>query len=245
MINSGILSKLGLVDVVNDYFSKEGKRQRIRKKKIEKQKALVRKRNKNKVFVIGFNKSGTTSVEHALMELGFILFDQGEGTKVFNKLIKEDYSDLFELITTAEAFQDIPFSFPLVYEVLDEKFPGSKFILTVRDSPEQWFNSLTKFHSKIWGEGELPTPAKLEETDFSDSTNPREILEHIFGTAEYKASQYQEVYKKHIIDVQEYFKNRPGQLIIINVSNEKDYSRMCGFLEVEELRSSFSWENRT
>ena len=46
---------------------------------------------------------------------------------------------------------------------MDHFFPESKFILTIRDNSEQWYNSITKFHAKLWGkENRVPTKEEFE-----------------------------------------------------------------------------------
>src|SRR5204863_7660666 len=60
-------------------------------------------------------------------------------------------------------FQDVPFSFPNTFKHLDKAFPNSKFILTIRDSPEQWYQSITRYHAKIFGKGNLPSKEDLQK----------------------------------------------------------------------------------
>lgn len=120
-------------------------------------------RNRPKVFVIGFNKTGTTSIEAALKELGYYLGNQRRGEMLWGDIVSKNYEALYSLINSAEAFQDNPFSCPEIFKVIDQKFPGSKFILTVRDSVDQWYKSTINFESKIFGNGSLPSKKMLED----------------------------------------------------------------------------------
>ena len=61
-------------------FSKKYKLKRQHKKKVN----LIKSRAKQKIFVIGFNKTGTTSIEAALKELGYIPADQWHFTLLFD-----------------------------------------------------------------------------------------------------------------------------------------------------------------
>ena len=100
------------------------------------------------VFCIGFNKTGTTSVGQALSDFGYSLGNQPVAEMLLFDWYKHDYDRLIRYCRTAQAFQDIPFSLPGTYRCLDETFPEAKFILTIRDSEEQWFQSLVRFHTK-------------------------------------------------------------------------------------------------
>eukprot|EP01038_Epipyxis_sp_PR26KG_P003785 gene3785-biopygen2823 len=73
------------------------------------------------------------------------------------------FDRIAQLAQTADAFQDVPFSLPGTYAEMDAQFPGSRFILTVRDSADQWYRSVTRFHTKIVNQGRsLPTADDLK-----------------------------------------------------------------------------------
>lgn len=102
-----------------------------------------------KVFCIGENKTGTTSVGFALKKLGFSLLPQKEFEKIYiNEVIFDNYKNFFKLISKYDAFQDIPFSKWDFYKKIYEKYPNERYILTIRDS-EAWFNSLFNFHKRL------------------------------------------------------------------------------------------------
>ncbi len=99
-----------------------------------------------RVFGIGFNKTGTTSLGRSLRILGIgpsapppasperhvanrALFDHG------------DYEPALQLAEPYRAFQDRPFNVWEMYRKLDERYPGSRFVLTSR-SPETWWRSV-------------------------------------------------------------------------------------------------------
>src|SRR5690606_32403789 len=104
------------------------------------------------MFCIGLNKTGTTTLETGLKAFNYKMGDQKTGELLFKDWYKRDFKKIIALAKTADAFQDAPFSFPFTFIALDQHFPNAKFILTVRDSPEQWYKSLTTFHSKLWSD---------------------------------------------------------------------------------------------
>jgi len=107
-----------------------------------------------KLFCVGFNKTGTTSLELALSSLGFHMGNQARGELLFRDWCNRKFERIIQLATTADAFQDIPFSLPYTFQVMDLSFPDAKFILTVRDDPEQWYQSISTFHAKIVNGGD-------------------------------------------------------------------------------------------
>ncbi|HEU4428682.1 MAG TPA: sulfotransferase [Myxococcota bacterium] len=98
-----------------------------------------------RVFCIGLNKTGTSSLNACFEILGLgpraprpdparkratrALFERG------------DYEPALALAARFRAFEDRPFNVWEMYRRLDERFPGSFFILTVRE-PEAWWKSV-------------------------------------------------------------------------------------------------------
>ena len=122
--------------------------------------------DEGKVFCIGFNKTGTTSVKVAFKELGYRVGNQPVAEGFITDWARRDFSRIIDYCNTAEAFQDIPFSLPDTYQSLDAAFPGSKFILTVRENADIWNRSLTNFHAKVFGEGKIPTEEDLARSSY-------------------------------------------------------------------------------
>lgn len=243
MFGTGIAAKLGLasyVDLVQRWpiFVNE-------RLNSFRQKQRVRKRGKTKVFVIGFNKTGTTSMAAALHELGYIVGDQHKAELLFEGVANGRYKKLIEYCRTAEAFQDIPFSLPHVYRHLDKAFPGSKFILTIRDSGDVWFNSMVKFHSKLFGNGKIPTAEDLKNARYRYKGFAYKVQEFLFGEPFYHHEKYIYVYTKHIEDVKVYFQSRKKDLLVLNVGEPNSYEILCEFLGFTKIKTDFPWENRT
>src|SRR5438105_10212168 len=111
--------------------------------------ALLRQRSQSeagrgKVFCVGLNKTGTTSLEAALGALGYRLGKQHCGEQLLKSWQRRDFRPIIELAHTADAFQDIPFGLPYTFIVLDAVFPAARFILTERDNAQQWYESLAR-----------------------------------------------------------------------------------------------------
>jgi Sulfotransferase domain len=98
---------------------------------------------KQKVFVIGFHKTGTSSLGKALQILGYKVcgslkegMDYEDSAIGFTEYLLRKGKPLLEKY---DAFQDTPWF--LLYEELYRTYPKAYFILTVRD-PESWLHSV-------------------------------------------------------------------------------------------------------
>jgi hypothetical protein len=160
-----------------------------------------------KVFCIGFHKTGTTSLELALKKLGYRV--KGSfGTKdpdIASKVHEMAYA----MVDEFDAFEDNPW--PILYRELDQRFPGSKFVLTRRPS-KNWIQSQVK--------------------DFATTETPmrRWIYGENAGCPAGNENTYIARYERHNREVQEYFANRSDDLLIIDLPNDDGWSRLCPFL---------------
>src|SRR6056297_1638044 len=96
--------------------------------------------NKAKVFGIGLNKTGTTTLGVCLNKLGYNVKDCD--LKLLKYSDQKKMDPIYDTVKKYDGFQDWPW--PLLYKELDQRFPGSKFILTTRKNSEAWFRSLKK-----------------------------------------------------------------------------------------------------
>lgn len=207
-------------------------------------------RNHNKIFVIGYPKTGTTSLNKTLKNFGFILGDQAVA-----EILSEDWSigrkdRIINYCHTADAFQDLPFMMPGLFIELDKAFPNSNFILTVRDSPEQWYNSLVRFHTKIFSQkiNIPPSEEGLRNALYRYKGWALDAMKFFWNypnVALYDEKKYKEKYTNHNDEVRSYFKNRPNDMIEINVAKKEDFTKLCDFLEVQTKMTDFPWENKT
>jgi hypothetical protein len=191
---------------------------------------------RRKVFCIGQGKTGTTSAGAALEALGFAMGDQAVGELLIDDWAARDFSRILDLCQTADAFQDIPFCLPYTYVVLDQAFPGSRFILTVRDSGAQWYESLTRFHTKLIGKGRLPTADDLKTYPYRYEGWMWRAHALIHGCDEkslYDREKTIRSYERYCTNVREYFRYRPSDLLVLNVAKPGAMGSLCQFLGVD------------
>ena len=107
------------------------------------------------IFGIGMNKTGTKSLAIALSRLGFPCKHAARTIKRVAQQNREaGRLPLAGLTDEYVAFADSPIN--VMFKELDEAYPGSKFILTVRDVPSWVISRIAQFggtekeHRRKW-----------------------------------------------------------------------------------------------
>ena len=201
-----------------------------------------------KIFCIGRNKTGTTSLAKALVELDFTVGEQNLAERLVDDWARRDFQRLFLYCYTAQAFQDVPFSLPFTFQSLDQRFPGSKFILTMRDSPEQWYRSVITFVATLFGGGDAITADHLRRSVYVQPGWAYQAYRLIYSTPDDGLLNKDVLiasYNAHNAAVMEYFRHRPGDLLVLNISASGAYDRLCDFLKKPCTGQDFPWENKT
>jgi hypothetical protein len=186
-----------------------------------------------KVFCIGLNKTGTTSLVDAWKELGYTKiysgFDKPILIKVMQKKFKfingniinsgfnHDYNILNQLISGYECMKDRPFNTNHLYRWLEKNYQNSKFILTIRDE-EEWWDSVNKW---------LSFPSELDESKSEKRIN---MYKRHFNTTEITKDSFIDYYRDYNNKVREYFKGKPN-FLEINICNGEGWELLCPFLD--------------
>ena len=178
-------------------------------------------RNKKMVFGIGLSRTGTASLNAALNELGI----KSKHFIFYPCTSKIPY--IYLALKDASAATDIPVS--ANYKRIDKLYPNSKFILTIREI-ESWLTSCKFFF-----------------TNRIDIENSHKWLKDIhlklYNSLKFDEKKFKIGYFQHLKDVQDYFRNRPEDLIIIDVVRGEGYEKLCSFLELEVVETQFPHKN--
>lgn len=162
--------------------------------------------SKNKVFCIGFQKTGTSSMAKALKQLGYSV--TGPNGVNDPEIPKKVHRETAKLMKRFDAFQDNPW--PQMYQWCHEKYPAAKFILTIRDT-EKWYNSALK--------------------QFGDSST--HMREWIYGKGKGSPINNRdcwiERYTRHNAEVVEYFKGKEN-FLILDITQSGAWEKLCPFL---------------
>lgn len=172
-----------------------------------------------KVFCIGFQKTGTTSLEAALTHLGYRVCDVR--FEIIPDLRQKDFSAVWPIVDQYDALRDNPW--PLLFRELDEKYPGSKFILTIRDDAS-WIKSVVNHFGN----------------------KPSEMLDFVYGYPIPIGHEdvFLQTYRKHNQDVLRYFADRKEDLLVLDLNKEAKWAPLCTFLGKEIPTKPFPHQNK-
>ncbi len=212
--------------------------------------AMLGRNSKKKVFCIGLNKTGTTSWAQAMTDLGYRVGNERAAEIFFDDWTQKKYARILRFCNSAQAFQDVPFSLPQMHVILHQRFPDSRFILTVRDCAQQWYQSVTRFHAKAWSaRGHCPpTPRDLENAEYIYKGWPAAFCRQVFKTPPedpYKRDILLQFYNDYTGSICDYFSRYPDSFLQINVAAPGALKTMCGFLDTPYPGGEFPWKNRT
>ena len=167
-----------------------------------------------KVFCVGFQKTGTSSIGAALGILGHRVhngfrFNQPGKVQIEPPVSLAKLADIaLPMVPRFSAFQDNPWC--LLYRELDEAFPGSRFILT-RRARRDWYQSLLRH----FGETESAMFQFIYGCNTAASAPPEHFLAH---------------YDAHNQAVLRHFRARPNDLLVLDLETA-NWDPLCAFLQ--------------
>lgn len=176
-----------------------------------------------KVFCIGFQKTGTTSLYAALTRLGWRTAAV-VGRDLSAEELRAQAKDLcIETARRFDAAEDMPW--PLFFRDLDAAFPGSKFILTLRES-ESWYRSVLDHFGA--------TPDEMHKFVYGDGA----------AAPAGNRDAYLGVYETHNAAVLDYFRDRPKDLLVMDLAAGDGWRKLASFLGVAAPDEPFPQRNR-
>jgi len=165
---------------------------------------------KSKIFCIGLGKTGLVSMSIILDHIGYqhMIGPITEGLvwKELNQLER-----LWKIIDENESFSDFPY--PYLYKELYHRYPEAKFILTTRNSAEEWLVSLKK-HNMRNG----PTSSHLLAYGcYSPEGHDADLLN---------------LYETHISETSDFFSDNEN-FLQINLAEQNAKEKLEKFLNVD------------
>jgi len=169
---------------------------------------------RQKVFCIGLGKTGTTSLKEALRILGY-------------RLIRLPLD--WKGITDFDAA--LPGVSAAMFAELDADYPGSKFILTMRDV-DGWLKSIER-------------DMRLKQGVGREHRAEREkVLTIKYGRTSFDQEAFRKAFHEHEARVRKYFENRPDDLLVLNVTTSAGWQPLCTFLGVPVPDVPFPYVNK-
>ena len=166
--------------------------------------------SRRRVFAIGLNKTGTTSLDAALRLLGYRTVHWGgpDARRAVRDAMAEGAPLLSRLDPEPEAVSDLE-EVTHNFELADRQYPGSAFVLTVRDLPS-WLESRRRHVER--------NRRRREEGTYRGRF--LDIAPEAW-TAEYR---------RHERRVHDYFAGRADLLVLDVAGTEDPWPQLCGFL---------------
>jgi hypothetical protein len=219
-----------------------------------------RKKINEKIICVGLNKTGTTSLVENMVDLGFNSWCSSEPVNSLNfsyvNFSNMSIGTAFDLIenTDVDFYKDIPFSCPGISERIITQYPQAKYILTTRDNPKKWVESVKRYwkdyfdqngfnykgafnnYTSYMGIGKFHEPTYL--LNMFETWN----IDSFEGTIDEKLEQ---VYLYHNNSVRKTLKAHKCDWIEINVSKEGELKKLTDWLGIENKNKNFFWKNKT
>lgn len=176
-----------------------------------------------RVFNIGLNKTGTVSFHEAMTILGWHSLHWG-GPEVNRSIIAAREAGLPLLANvdpSYDAFSDIG-AIARGFELLDEQYPGSRFVMTVRPV-DDWIDSRRRHVEK------------------NQAMKARGEYDGTFLVVD--EPKWRDEWAHHTARVREYFAGR-DDFLEIDITSGAGWPPFCRLLGVPEPTTPFPWENR-
>lgn len=186
--------------------------------------AVTARAGRPRVFGIGLNKTGTSSFHEAMKILGLESLHWGGPT--IRRLVETSLESGDPLLSRLDPHFDVFSDIEVLsenFELLDQQYPGSRFVLTVRPRDE-WIASRRQH----------------VETNLAR----RRAGDYDGGFLAVDEESWSAHWDEHVARVRVYFDGRED-FVEIDLSNGSGWSALCRLLDVEEPAEPFPWHNRT
>lgn len=173
---------------------------------------------KNKIFCIGLNKTGTSSLHEAFKILGIksVHYKDDQGNNI-KHIIRDNYlngDNILNRLEDYEAFSDWGTKRHLIniVKAFDRQYPNSKFILNTRPL-NAWLDSREKH---------------VKRAQKRKEKHPHEHIPWL----KVDKKNWEILYKEYHKEVLNYFKDRNEELLIFDVSKGDSWEKLCPFLDL-------------
>lgn len=150
---------------------------------------------------IGLGRTGTNSLCQAFVALGY------------KNVV---HNPTFEQLKYMDAGADNGVT--LHFKYLDYKFPGSKFVLTLRDLSD-WLPSMEYIA--------IESPVVSRDEDLK--IHRRMTL---YDTVKFERNKFVDAYHRHHADVRRYFSGRENDLLEMRIVEGEGWEKLCPFLDL-------------
>ena len=177
---------------------------------------------KNRILNIGFGKSGSLSLTKAFDILGFKSIHWGRKGKRLRDVFKNNIIYGRKILYGFERYEFLSdFKGEEFYVELDRQYQNSKFILTMRDL-DSWLISMEKHVER-------------------NQQNP----DYRYDFLEVEKEKWARERQEKIVEIQEYFRNRSKDFLVINIVKGDGWEKLCSFVGKPIPNEIFPHANKT
>ena len=170
-----------------------------------------------RIFGIGMHKTATTSLHLAMKILNF---DSAHWTNAhWAKAIWLEMKQWGRSLTLEKSYHLCDLPIPILFRELDKAYPNSKFILTMLDE-EAWVEA-ARIH---W------SPRNRFRAAWDTDPFSHQIHQAIYGQRHFDREVFRARYRKHNVEVLQYFKDRRQDLLTMNMSGGAGWKELCAFV---------------
>ncbi|MFC1649231.1 sulfotransferase [Patescibacteria group bacterium] len=177
---------------------------------------------KSRIFNIGFGKSGSSSLDVAMRILGYKCAHWKHKDERLLDIITRNQQNSKDLLAGLEEYDYLAdFDGHKYYKLIDKTYPGSKYILTLRNL-DTWLVS-------------------MEKHVLRNQNNPDYKYDFLIIQKE-KWAKFWKSYQRELV---EYFKARPNDFLTMNIVAGDGWDKLCAFLDVQIPNKPFPHTNKT
>lgn len=185
-----------------------------------------------RVLGLGMQRTCTSSLHAAFKQLGYDSFHWDSNQKAWAIWAEMNASGRSITLERSYALCDTPI--PMLFRELDDSYPGSKFILTVRDE-SKWLKSV----AALWD------PKTNPWYDWHLQPFSHQLHKALYGRTDFDAEVFLARYRRHNAEVIEHFKGRPQDLLVMDIPAGDGWDKLCRFLGTPTPSTPFPVVNVT
>jgi hypothetical protein len=209
----------------------------------------------SKIFGIGLSRTGTLSLHKAFLLLGLrsrhYVFDP-EIARYMLALENGTAPEALRLtaLDTLDCISDAPVCG--LVGPLDAAYPGSRFVLTIRDEAS-WLDSCERHFTRGNERGGLLAVLRRSLTRIARGEKPphplhaewrRLVIRTVYGVERFDRAAFAAARARHLESVRSRFRDRPGTLLVLDICAGEGWDKLCPFLGLPVPANPFPWEHR-
>ena len=191
----------------------------------------------DKIFVLGFNKTGTTTLSDALSILGFKVYHTGGGGELL-ELVYQNMKSKKKLLSDYdeyEVFLDYPIYDPIVFPHLMDEYPWAKYISLTRPL-DDYVESLLRDKIRRLDDGIVDSWNWLGVGDKEVFENyPQYQKEWLKSKTEFKHQSNLLWLEKRV---------NPKHILHMDITQGDGWDKLCKFLNREIPNVKFPYLNK-